>query len=128
MAACNHDCFRCPFPDCVEEGVTVTEALEADRRDRLLTTPEKVDAQRKAKAKARKKEITPEQQEKLRKKAREYRAAHREELNAKQRERYATDPAFREKCKKNTANYWRNVRKWYIREKRRERNDRDPIS
>jgi len=127
METCNHDCFNCPFPDCIcEEGATLTEIRDADRRDKLLTQPEAVDTKRRYQARS-KTTLTPAQKERARQKSAEYRETHREEINRKQRERYATDPAFRAKVKQNTANYWRNVRKDYLRAKRRERDERNRL-
>ena len=139
---CDHNCFECPYPDCIcEDEETATEKRAARRRDKLLTKPKQVDAERARKARP-KKIPTPEELEARRAKMRAYREAHKDELNAKQRQRYATDPEYRAKCKANTAKYWRDVRKarwqaarpvkWYdeygrdyVRAKRKERGDKN---
>lgn len=32
-AKCNHDCFNCPFPDCIEDDISLEEWNEATERD-----------------------------------------------------------------------------------------------
>ena len=34
---CNHDCFRCPFPDCVVERITPEEVRQIEAREEKLT-------------------------------------------------------------------------------------------
>lgn len=33
MSKCNHDCFKCPYEDCVVNDITSEERLEMKERD-----------------------------------------------------------------------------------------------
>lgn len=39
MPICDKDCFRCPYPDCVNDAMDADDYAEARGRDRLLNCP-----------------------------------------------------------------------------------------
>lgn len=39
MPICDKDCFRCPYPDCVNDAMDAEDYAEARGRDRLLKCP-----------------------------------------------------------------------------------------
>lgn len=86
---CNHDCFECPYPDCVVDEVTPEEIEDSNIREARLSGNLR-DAQKRA-----------------------YRAwywRHREEINRERRERYAQDQEYRESRRES-------VRKNYAKKK-----------
>lgn len=65
---CNHDCFNCPYPDCIVDGMTAEEYRESSRIERELIRPKS------------RKELS------IAAKQREYYEANREKHNAYMRE------------------------------------------
>ena len=65
---CNHDCFNCPYPDCIVDDMTAEEYRELRRIERELIRPKS------------RKELS------IAAKKREYREANREKYNAYMRE------------------------------------------
>ena len=81
---CDHNCFECPYPDCIADDMTAEEWKESIARDRDTN-------------------ITPE-----RKKRRAYREANREKIADQQRAYYE---ANREKIADQQRAY-REARRW----------------
>lgn len=75
---CNHDCFRCPYEDCICEDESPEEAAAAERRDALdRVTACDADKKRRQNAKYRK-----EHPEWYSKYMRNYRKTHKTQIKA----------------------------------------------
>lgn len=93
---CDHNCFSCPFDDCIapEEEMTVYEEAEAERRDRdawNANCPGDYDdpvMQEKKRESDRKRRWREENREKVREYHRVYRAERAEHYRAMNREYY----------------------------------------
>lgn len=91
---CGNDCFNCPFPDCIKEGVSAAELMQSERADLeiLCEVPEaKGDKriyylQHREKILDRCRRYYYEHREAVLKRQAEYRKKHREELRLKAKE------------------------------------------
>ena len=97
-AACNRDCFHCPFPDCIVDEMDAAERKAHREIDKdLFTDPEKKRIAAKAKAyrEANREEIAARQKayyeanrEEIAARQKAYREANREEIAAYQKAYY----------------------------------------
>lgn len=70
MAVCNKDCFHCPYPDCINDGMNTADYRESREIERnVLFTPTR-------------------KQQQLAQYRREYREANKEKIAQYQREYY----------------------------------------
>ena len=83
MSSCNHDCFNCPYPDCIVDDVTAEEYRELSRIERELIRPK---SRKKLAIAAKQREYYEANRESIAAKQREYYEANRESIAAKQRE------------------------------------------
>ena len=107
-AACNRDCFHCPFPDCIVDEMDAAERKAHREIDKdLFTDPEKKRIAAKAKAyrEANREEIAARQKayyeanrEEIAARQKAYREANREEIAAYQK-------AYREANREEIAAY-----------------------
>ena len=96
---CDHNCFECPFPDCIAEDMTAEERKESIARDRDTNiTPER--KKRRAYREANREKIADQK--------RAYREANREKIADQQR---AYREANREKIADQKRAY-REARRW----------------
>jgi hypothetical protein len=83
MSSCNHDCFNCPYPDCIVDDMTAEEYRELSRIERELIRPK---SRKELAIAAKKREYREANRESIAAKQREYREANRESIAAKKRE------------------------------------------
>ena len=81
--SCNRDCFRCPFPDCIEDDISPEEAQASEERDER---------------------ILRERRDKQRAYMQDYYQANRDRLLRMSRERYWAEP---ELCRAKSREYYR---------------------
>lgn len=94
MAICDHDCFRCPWPDCVvSDDLTDAEAAESAERDRMLV-PGSIDSR------TYRFRTDPEYREEVRQKRRAYYQANKERFKATQ-QKYRENNTEHIKAKKH---------------------------
>lgn len=72
---CNEDCFHCPYPDCINDGMTAGTYQSLDEIEKELLFPRSV------------------QEKKIAAYQREYREANREKIAAQKREKRRTQHA-----------------------------------
>ena len=82
---CNHDCFNCPYPDCVVDEMTEAELLESSKRDAELRIAGKKTPQAVLDASRRWREAN---KERFKESQRRYRERNKEKLLAYKREYY----------------------------------------
>lgn len=80
---CNHDCFNCPYPDCIVDGMTAEEYRESSRIERELIRPK---SRKEIAIAAKQREYYEANRESIAAKKREYYEANREKHNAYMRE------------------------------------------
>ena len=61
MNVCNRDCFNCPFPDCIVDGVNAQEYRAARERDLELKYRDEIAAKQRAYYEANRDEIAAKQ-------------------------------------------------------------------
>ena len=111
---CDHNCFECPFPDCIADDMTAEELKESIARDRDTNiTPER--KKRRAYREANREKIADQQRayreanrEKIADQQRAYREANREKIADQKRAYYE---ANREKIADQKRAY-REARRW----------------
>lgn len=86
---CNRDCLHCPFPDCIDNGISDEEIAAAEQRD-----IDALDVEVARKREARRREYRrimadPARSAAYKAHQREYAKAHREKLLAYYRRHYA---------------------------------------
>jgi hypothetical protein len=84
---CNHDCERCPYPDCIDDDFTEEELAECDKRDSTD-----------------KKEYYKKYYHSHTEKFRKYYQDNKEKMNLYHKDYYQED---KEKLKANQREYWR---------------------
>lgn len=83
---CDHDCFHCPYPDCIDDGITDAEILESAKRDRELKPPPiRATPQHVLDNAKRWRKENPERFREIQKR---YREKNKEVIRARQREYY----------------------------------------
>ena len=98
---CNEDCFHCPYPDCIRDGMSMREYRESARRDRKLLSDEckeKRAAYRREWYRANREKVLARMHEYYRAnrerravRDRKYYEANREKILARKREKYRKD-------------------------------------
>ena len=83
---CNHDCFSCPFPDCINDSLRYEDYKEIDEIEKTIKAEragikgKKVAAQRKAYREANREKVAAQRKA--------YREANREKVAAQQKAWY----------------------------------------
>lgn len=100
---CNRDCFRCPYPDCIVDGMTDDEKRESRRIDQVLIAPADREASHKADTKFDAKEASRKRRnarkmyryynEGLRESMQQWAEEHREQIAATKRAWYEANKA-----------------------------------
>lgn len=91
---CNHDCFNCIYPDCIEDGLTAEEVKAANERDKQADVVLSDDYRTRwaqlnpERNRANKRRHYQNNKERYKKQHRAYYQAHKEELNRKRMELY----------------------------------------
>ena len=81
---CDEDCFNCPYPDCINDGMTAGIYQSLDEIEKELLFPRSAQEKKRA---AYQRKYREANRDKIAAQQREYREANREKIAAQQREK-----------------------------------------
>jgi hypothetical protein len=109
VSKCNHDCFNCPYSDCIipEEEITLQEIIDADRRDGKPQSKEI----KKALARERMKKWYAENKDYAKAKQKEYYEKHKDERKKYYEANKEKKKQYYQKNREKIIEYQRRYRK-----------------